>query len=1271
VKQEQAELQRAKSSPNLSQSGDSGIESSSGSSQGDVTIHVSPHLQEYGNTNFNTSEYAEPNVEMNPSVNKDSLSLGAAYAATDIHPNQEYLHQKSNSLFDLRQYARGYIGPVPSLTRKPLLEPRTYSQGSNRNIPPAPSHSPPPPPPPGRKMNTEIVKIQTANKSDAIYMNVEELKRDGYNNIQSSFKPSNGATFHTPLAYQPDLIQRRPVSDNIYANPEALQMERNASRAETEVTYAEVHLEDDKRPDHNVPPPPSEPPPASPQEKQGVTFADVKIYDNAAKFIQNNPNSMILLTDAANTVPSEDKKRVKLCRDSSTEDEDEHGRKLLSKNLPYFLPEPDYDVDMTDNTMKSPPKEKTNPEMRSSSLPPLPPAPLHDAPKPQSVRKPLTLEEQLRMSGRRRMLHSSGHGRALNRSRSGSTSSTESQKPMETITVNNTQIHMNKPGPQLGESDIKAAVAMRQARLSYRSEVKSTDDGKAAVGMRQARTAYRTETKTPDSGMEATILKNEFNKSPKQGQKFKESNIPAPPPFMPHNMPPPPEFKPQNVPPPPAFGMKPERPPKEVKPPAPEKPTTNDLLAAIAQRKAKLAASKAESSLENIEKKIAENKQTGKFEGHDDHLRMAVLRRREQLANKSGDDLVQDIEQKIRNSQQMSRGSIDFTTNNAQKVETPKPTEKTVINEDENVPGSPVITAPPNSPQKAPPIVVDSSDAAHKVTKITVSLRKPLMEQINDHKQSVEVAKDGGDSQIGRTNVTVKSNQTPVTEVTAGVQKPMMVSVKPTLSATVNSVQKDAAKQSGEKARRGIPQKSDMLGLTAENSEVKSDGAADLVQDEKNDNPTPKVESFTQRAERLRQEWLQRRRSSSSIDIASGSDDDTAQSIGASSNDPVKSGLEKEMFDIVKGESGGTEESKTSKTKPKRFVLKMDSSGKAKYVQESKVTKPDGETGVQKQTEPGSNNMNSYEKLDFNRLNPEPRTQSVNESNILILPPPNDGSNNDLSDLGPVLPPSNFDSVPPPTSFSNVPPPDFSSHIDDGSDVGFIPPPSEYSLQHHHEDDSSIVSSMSTLSTSSSVEPRMDTLLSYLSGDRVRVENDYTRGPNEQWHKIQNEINVTDKFSPSYNAGDIYEELYAPPPPGFVDQDDGPIYEEVGEATIPPPVEFNSQPQSKNTEIVQNQINSALSDKSNAKTFRDKLIHDWTLNDVSSWLESLTLADYKNSFQQHEIDGNCLVHMGRSDFMDIGVTRVGHRLTMERAIKKVQLQQDTAGAPKPQIIASF
>ncbi|XP_052238791.1 SH3 and multiple ankyrin repeat domains protein 2-like isoform X1 [Dreissena polymorpha] len=110
-----------------------------------------------------------------------------------------------------------------------------------------------------------------------------------------------------------------------------------------------------------------------------------------------------------------------------------------------------------------------------------------------------------------------------------------------------------------------------------------------------------------------------------------------------------------------------------------------------------------------------------------------------------------------------------------------------------------------------------------------------------------------------------------------------------------------------------------------------------------------------------------------------------------------------------------------------------------------------------------------------------------------------------------------------------------------------------------------------------------------------------------------------------------YEELIAPPPPGF--GDDSSSY-------IPPPPEFGN-------------VNVK-------KTFSDKAIDQWFGNDVLDWLDSLNMSQYKASFQRNSVDGKKLLDLSRDNYIDLGVTQVGHRMTIERAIKKAEIKQKTS-----------
>ncbi|XP_065737683.1 SH3 and multiple ankyrin repeat domains protein 2 isoform X1 [Phocoena phocoena] len=71
------------------------------------------------------------------------------------------------------------------------------------------------------------------------------------------------------------------------------------------------------------------------------------------------------------------------------------------------------------------------------------------------------------------------------------------------------------------------------------------------------------------------------------------------------------------------------------------------------------------------------------------------------------------------------------------------------------------------------------------------------------------------------------------------------------------------------------------------------------------------------------------------------------------------------------------------------------------------------------------------------------------------------------------------------------------------------------------------------------------------------------------------------------------------------------------------------------------------------KPFTTKPVHLWTKPDVADWLESLNLGEHKEAFMDNEIDGSHLPNLQKEDLIDLGVTRVGHRMNIERALKQL------------------
>ncbi|XP_053720444.1 LOW QUALITY PROTEIN: SH3 and multiple ankyrin repeat domains protein 1-like [Synchiropus splendidus] len=72
-----------------------------------------------------------------------------------------------------------------------------------------------------------------------------------------------------------------------------------------------------------------------------------------------------------------------------------------------------------------------------------------------------------------------------------------------------------------------------------------------------------------------------------------------------------------------------------------------------------------------------------------------------------------------------------------------------------------------------------------------------------------------------------------------------------------------------------------------------------------------------------------------------------------------------------------------------------------------------------------------------------------------------------------------------------------------------------------------------------------------------------------------------------------------------------------------------------------------------AQPFAVKPLTFWTKYDVADWLVYLNLGEHRERFIDNEIDGSHLPSLTKDDFLDLGVTRVGHRMNIERALKKL------------------
>ena len=67
-----------------------------------------------------------------------------------------------------------------------------------------------------------------------------------------------------------------------------------------------------------------------------------------------------------------------------------------------------------------------------------------------------------------------------------------------------------------------------------------------------------------------------------------------------------------------------------------------------------------------------------------------------------------------------------------------------------------------------------------------------------------------------------------------------------------------------------------------------------------------------------------------------------------------------------------------------------------------------------------------------------------------------------------------------------------------------------------------------------------------------------------------------------------------------------------------------------------------------------KSFMEWSCDEVCSWLEHLSLGQYKDTFVSNEIEGKHLPELSKDELKELGVTKLGHRMTLDDQIGKLK-----------------
>jgi diacylglycerol kinase (ATP) len=87
--------------------------------------------------------------------------------------------------------------------------------------------------------------------------------------------------------------------------------------------------------------------------------------------------------------------------------------------------------------------------------------------------------------------------------------------------------------------------------------------------------------------------------------------------------------------------------------------------------------------------------------------------------------------------------------------------------------------------------------------------------------------------------------------------------------------------------------------------------------------------------------------------------------------------------------------------------------------------------------------------------------------------------------------------------------------------------------------------------------------------------------------------------------------------------------------------------------LFRNRIISLGCGAGGSRTARDVAI--WDVTEVATWLETLELSEYAESFTRNDIHGRELLTLGRRDPKELCITKVGHMKRILQAVKDLTM----------------
>lgn len=79
-----------------------------------------------------------------------------------------------------------------------------------------------------------------------------------------------------------------------------------------------------------------------------------------------------------------------------------------------------------------------------------------------------------------------------------------------------------------------------------------------------------------------------------------------------------------------------------------------------------------------------------------------------------------------------------------------------------------------------------------------------------------------------------------------------------------------------------------------------------------------------------------------------------------------------------------------------------------------------------------------------------------------------------------------------------------------------------------------------------------------------------------------------------------------------------------------------------------------------SSSFRETPYEDWSCVDVCDWLASIGMAEHSELFRENDIRGTNLLGLTKEDLRELGVKKLGHRMTITNEVNRLTTNNGAA-----------